>query len=217
VTSANQDPDSDSNLFSYNLRFPGQYFDVESGLHYNYMRSFDPITARYMESDPIGLWGGLSTYAYVGSDPLTFADPLGLAKCTYSITKHKMSCSSNGGDRTVDIGPDGVWSGIRECTNNLQCVTYGDAGPVPPGEYKMNRDDRERNRGKKFWRLEPVPKIPGWKCGIFARCGFMFHLGSVSKGCITVDKFDPDLTKQFDRINEMLIGEDGHNTLTVEP
>jgi RHS repeat-associated protein len=44
------------------------------------------MTARYLESDPIGLWGGLSTYSYVGSDPLTFADPLGLAKCTYSIT-----------------------------------------------------------------------------------------------------------------------------------
>ncbi len=209
---------SGAGVFNFDLRFPGQIVMAETGLYYNYFRDYDPATGRYVQSDPIGLSGGLSTYNYVGADPLTFADPLGLAKCTYSITKHTMSCSSNGGDSTVIVGPDGVWSGMGDqCRNNLACAKYDDVGPVPPGEYRMNRDDREKNRGKKFWRLEPTPKIPGWKCGILARCGFMFHLGSVSKGCITVDKFDPELTKQFDRIHEMLMGEDGHNTMTVEP
>ena len=43
-----------------NLRFPGQYYDQETGLHYNYFRTYDPETGRYVESDPIGLGGGLS-------------------------------------------------------------------------------------------------------------------------------------------------------------
>jgi RHS repeat-associated protein len=64
----------------YNLRFPGQYFDTETGLHYNYFRDYSPNTGRYAQSDPIGLAGGYNTYAYVDSDPLTSFDSDGFAK-----------------------------------------------------------------------------------------------------------------------------------------
>jgi RHS repeat-associated protein len=65
--------------FSYNPRFPGQLFDKESGLHQNYFRDYDPKTARYVTSDPIGLQGGTNTYAYVLGNPLWYSDALGLS------------------------------------------------------------------------------------------------------------------------------------------
>jgi RHS repeat-associated protein len=73
-----QDPDGDGIAFVYNPRFPGQYYDAETGLNYNYFRDYDPGTGRYIESDPNGLRGGINTYGYVKLNPLSRRDPLGL-------------------------------------------------------------------------------------------------------------------------------------------
>ena len=82
TTAANDDPDLDGVKFTYNLRFAGQYYDQETGLNYNYFRDYDPGTGRYVESDLIGLGGGLNTYNYVFSNPINFLDRFGL-KCYY--------------------------------------------------------------------------------------------------------------------------------------
>ncbi len=73
-----EDVDGDGNGVTLDIRFPGQHYDAETGLHYNYFRYYDPATGRYITSDPIGLDGGLDTYLYADANPLRYTDPYGL-------------------------------------------------------------------------------------------------------------------------------------------
>ena len=77
-SAVNTDPDNNSTDVVFNMRFPGQYHDEESGLHQNFYRSYDPETGRYLKRDPIGIEGGVNTYIYVLSNPTIYIDPLGL-------------------------------------------------------------------------------------------------------------------------------------------
>ena len=102
--------------FEFPLRFPGQYFDKETNLHYNNFRDYDPAVGRYVQSDPIGLHGGLNTYAYVYLSPLNLVDPAGLEVSLYcrvldgaaSITGYVhcfvyVKCEAEGWQRTFSM------------------------------------------------------------------------------------------------------------------
>jgi len=66
------------------FRFPGQYYDPETGLHYNYFRYYDPTTGRYITPDPIGLEGGINLWPFVAGNPLRWIDPWGLDSLYYT-------------------------------------------------------------------------------------------------------------------------------------
>ncbi|MFK3651113.1 RHS repeat-associated core domain-containing protein [Lysobacter enzymogenes] len=74
----NQDPDLDGTAFVFNMRLPGQRLDTASGLFYNYFRDYDPISGRYVQSDPIGMKGGINTFQYSNGNPLLYTDFYGL-------------------------------------------------------------------------------------------------------------------------------------------
>jgi RHS repeat-associated protein len=91
----NENPSGLGN-FTCNLRFPGQYFDKETNTHYNYYRDYDPAIGRYVESDPIGLEGGVNTYVYVANSPTMYADPTGLDRWGDTSANYRYSPTAGG-------------------------------------------------------------------------------------------------------------------------
>lgn len=193
----------------------GYVYDSTS---YYRARYYDPAIGRFISEDPIGFQGsGTNFYAYVRNNPTNTFDPLGLAQCFYRISTHTLSCISNK-DHTnqATLGPDGVFSGMGPCRNQSSCSNNKDIGPTQPGEYQMNSDTRPGH--ELFYRLEPVPHIPGWKVDFgLARGGFELHPGSISLGCITTDKKDPKAMQQYQQLFQLLQSESGNDWLLVAP
>jgi RHS repeat-associated protein len=72
----NTDPLNTGTSFDYKVRFPGQVADTEPELRYNYFRDYNPTLGRYVQSDPIGLIGGIDTYGYVRNTPVSSYHPM---------------------------------------------------------------------------------------------------------------------------------------------
>ena len=126
ANAANENP-SALGTFRYGLRFPGQYYDAETGTNYNYFRDYDPAVGRYIESDPFGLMAGINTYAYVRADPVSAIDPYGLARRDPPFIDHSIGCGDQ--DHGANI-PDWVFGGC--CRTHDEC--YDDCKNLPSKE-----------------------------------------------------------------------------------
>ncbi len=131
-----------------NLRFPGQYFDVEDGLHQNWFRDYDPSTGRYIESDPIGLRGGINPYQYAGDNAIRLFDQMGLATSGGSgqCDSKKDDCIKRCSELALPTGDYGIrffrclqtcmgeypWPEWKKYFPNAQQMT---PGPLPPGSW----------------------------------------------------------------------------------
>lgn len=115
--------------FSYGLRFPGQYYDAETGMHYNYHRDYDPAIGRYVQSDPIGLRGGLNLYAYSDGAPIAYADAFGLA--TYACKRPLHTLGGVG----LRSGPDVMGNPLF---HKYVCVPGAGGEPLCGGQDQLN-------------------------------------------------------------------------------
>jgi RHS repeat-associated protein len=110
----NQTPDEDLDADGYqttiNIRFPGQYYDSESGLFYNWNRYYDGETGRYVTSDPIGMAGGVNTYSYAFENPLYWTDPKGLSSAVLTTPKPIIGTPSPA-TAVLGAGMAGYWAG----------------------------------------------------------------------------------------------------------
>ena len=103
-----EDPGHSGKKFTLNLRYAGQYYDKESSLFHNGFRDYNPKIGRYVQSDPIGLKGGINTYNYVGGNPVSYTDPSG--KCPWCFI---------GGGFIVGAGANAIGTIMAGETPNL--------------------------------------------------------------------------------------------------
>ncbi|MDC8012030.1 RHS repeat-associated core domain-containing protein [Tahibacter soli] len=133
-------------------RYPGQFFDAETRLNYNYFRDYEAAVGRYIESDPIGIFGGINTYAYAMAAPHGMIDPWGLAGCVVNFIGYPIAIP--GTQTHIPLAHAGVLA-YDETTGRTRYYEYGryndDFGNVRRGNVPNLEIDPDGNVTDASW------------------------------------------------------------------
>ena len=171
------DTDVATQTIAFNPRLPGQYYDAESGLNYNYHRDYDPTIGRYVQSDPIGLVGGNNTYAYALLNPSRYSDRKGLD----SLDDENESEDAFGSEESKWEHKEQQWIenslnpsiGYPNCPQRISSAIFGSGLggklPKPPkGPGSVPKSERDPKRFFTPSERETKREEQGHRC---ANCG----------------------------------------------
>jgi len=173
--------------FRVNNRFPGQLFDAESAKSFNYFRDYDSSIGRYVESDPIGLRGGVNTFGYVLQHPMNMTDPKGLITAAEGYAHY---CNGNGATLTLSMAEVGV----NVSAGSFSAVR-GAGRPCVDATYNIRDSRQYTTHGDIWWVLGDVTlKLQGM---LNTRCDCSFTFSGNMTIADDFYNFNPSTHRSF--------------------
>jgi RHS repeat-associated protein len=173
-----------------NLRFPGQESDVSTGLYHDGMRDYVPATGQYIESDPLGLWGGLNRYAYAEGDPLVLTDPTGTNSVSNAWNQAQTFCDMGASCSFMDKA--------KMALNVLTAPTtpYQPPTPPPPPPEYFNPDGTLTSFGQAVMWCGAIVKGGGSTSQCSPQAAPIVNAAFVQQGLDQLSQLDQSFVNQ---------------------